>query len=122
MVGTELMKVLDKDGNNFTVERGYLNTEIKKHEIGVQVKAVKNLNKNTLISNFAYAVFRNEKGLRFQLPLGPELSSSILISKIVIMTDIRLKITTFSWDRRLLPSLVNHQLIRSYLYLINPLN
>ena len=39
-------------------------------------KAVKNLNKNTLISNFAYAVFRNEKGLRFQLPLGPELSSS----------------------------------------------
>ena len=77
LVGTELMKVLNKDGNNFTVERGYLNTEIKSHEIGVEVKAVENLNKDTLISNFAYAVFRNEKGLRFQLPLGPELSSSI---------------------------------------------
>ena len=52
------MKVIDKNGNNFTVERGYLNTEIKSHEIGVQVKAIENLNKNTLVSDFAYAVFR----------------------------------------------------------------
>jgi len=98
LVGTELMKVLDKDGNNFTVERGYLNTEIKSHEIGVQVKAVKNLNKNTLISNFAYAVFRNEKGLRFQLPLGPELSSSTFNFKNCNYDRYSLEeITTFSW-------------------------
>ena len=37
------MKVINKDGNNFTVERGYLNSEIKTHDIDVQVKAIKNL-------------------------------------------------------------------------------
>ncbi len=98
LVGTELMKVLDKNGNNFTVERGYLNTEIKSHEIGVQVKAIKNLNKNTLVSDFAYAVFRNEKGLRFQLPLGPELSSSIFNFNNCNYDRYSLEeVTTFSW-------------------------
>ena len=98
LVGTELMKVLSKDGNNFTVERGYLNTEIKSHEIGVEIKAVKNLNKDTLISNFAYAVFRNEKGLRFQLPLGQELSSSIFnFSSCNYDRYLLEEVTTFSW-------------------------
>ena len=31
LVGTELMKVTNKDGNSFTVERGFLNTEIKNY-------------------------------------------------------------------------------------------
>ena len=32
---------LDKDGNNFTVERGYLNTEIKVMKLVFRAKAVK---------------------------------------------------------------------------------
>ena len=98
LVGSELMKVINKDGNNFTVERGYLNSEIKTHDIDVQVKAIKNLEKNTLISNFAYAVFRNEKGQRFQLPLGPELSSNKFNFNNCNYDRYSLEeVTTFSW-------------------------
>ena len=98
LVGSELMKVINKDGNNFTVERGYLNSEIKTHDIDVQVKAVKNLEKNTLISNFAYAIFRNEKGHRFQIPLGPELSSNIFNFNNCNYDRYSLEeVTTFSW-------------------------
>jgi peptidoglycan hydrolase-like protein with peptidoglycan-binding domain len=98
LVETELMKVTNKDGNSFTVERGFLNTEIKNYDIGTQVKAVKNLNKETIISNYAYAVFRNEKGMRFQIPLGPELSLNTLSFSNCSYDRYSLEeITTFSW-------------------------
>ena len=75
LIGTELMKITSKDGQVFSVQRGFLNTEIKSYPVGTSVKAVKNLNQDTKISSFAYAIFRNEYGMRFQVPLGEELAS-----------------------------------------------
>ena len=69
------MKITSKDGQVFSVQRGFLNTEIKSYPVGTSVKAVKNLNQDTKISSFAYAIFRNEYGMRFQVPLGEELAS-----------------------------------------------
>jgi hypothetical protein len=98
LIGTELMKVESKDGNNFTVERGFLNTEIKPHSPGEVVKAIKNLNQESRISNFAYAVFRNETGMRFQVPLGPELTvNEFNFNKCNYDRYSLEQITTFSW-------------------------
>ena len=98
LIGTELMKVESKDGNNFTVERGFLNTEIKAYSSGQAVKAIKNLNQESRISNFAYAVFRNETGMRFQVPLGPEMTTNELnLNKCNYDRYSLEQITTFSW-------------------------
>jgi|TARA_B100001093_G_scaffold413650_1_gene403566 peptidoglycan hydrolase-like protein with peptidoglycan-binding domain len=98
LVGTELMKVIDKNGNTFTVERGFLNTEIKNYEVGTQVKAITNINRETIVSNYAYAVFKNEKGMRFQIPLGPELSLNTFSFSNCSYDRYSLEeITTFSW-------------------------
>ena len=98
LIGTELMKVTSKDGNNFSVERGYLNTEIKSYAVGSSVKAIKNLNKETKIANFTYAVFRNESGMRFQIPLGPELTVNEFNFSSCNYDRFSLeKITTFAW-------------------------
>ncbi|RPG61694.1 MAG: peptidoglycan-binding protein [Flavobacteriaceae bacterium TMED238] len=98
LIGTELMKVESKDGNNFTVERGYLNTEIKAYSGGEAVKAIKNLNQESKISNFAYAVFSNETGMRFQVPLGAELTANEFNLNNCNYDRYSLEqITTFSW-------------------------
>ena len=98
LIGTELMKVTSKDGNNFTVDRGYLNTEIKSYAVGSSVKAIKNLNKETKIANFAFAVFRNELGMRFQVSLGPELTINEFNFSNCNYDRFSLeKITTFAW-------------------------
>jgi peptidoglycan hydrolase-like protein with peptidoglycan-binding domain len=98
LIGTELMKVESKDGNNFTVERGFLNTEIKAYSSGQTVKAIKNLNQESRISNFAYAVFRNETGMRFQVPLGPEMTTNELNLNKCNYDRYSLElIKTFSW-------------------------
>ena len=98
LIGTELMKVTSKDENNFTVDRGYLNTEIKSYAVGSSVKAIKNLNKETKIANFAYAVFRNESGMRFQVSLGPELTINEFNFSNCNYDRFSLeKITTFAW-------------------------
>lgn len=73
LIDKELVLVTSKDGNKYTIERGYLNTIPKDHEAGVSVKKIKPINESTIISYFAYAIFRNEEGLRFQVPLGKEL-------------------------------------------------
>ena len=92
------MKVIDKNGNTFTVERGFLNTEIKNYEVGTQVKAITNINRETIVSNYAYAVFKNEKGMRFQIPLGPELSLNTFSFSNCSYDRYSLEeITTFSW-------------------------
>ena len=98
LIGNELIKVKSKDGNNFTVERGYLNTEIKPHNIGETVKAIKNLDKENKISSFAYAVFRNETGMRFQVPLGSELTANEFnLNKCNYDRYSLERINTFSW-------------------------
>ena len=98
LIGTELMKVTAKDGQKFTVQRGYLNTEIRDYNPGVSVKAIKNLNKETIISDRAYLVFRNETGMRFQVLLGKELTvNQFNFSDCNIDRYSLEKITTFSW-------------------------
>lgn len=98
LIGTELMKVTAKDGQNFTVERGYLNTEIRAYNSGTSLKAIKNLNKETIISDSAYLVFRNEIGMRFQVLLGKELTvNQYNLSDCNIDRYSLEKITTFSW-------------------------
>ena len=73
LIGNELMLVKSKNGNEYTVERGYLNTIPKIHEPGSSVKKIDSITDKPLIADFAYAVIRNDSGLRFQLPLGSEL-------------------------------------------------
>ena len=98
LIGNELMKITSKDGQNFSVQRGFLNTEIKSYPAGTSVKAIKNLNQDTKISNFAYAIFRNESGMRFQVPLGEELTSKELSFSNCNYDRYSLEsITTFSW-------------------------
>ena len=98
LIGTELMKVTAKEDQIFTVERGYLNTEIRAYNSGTSLKAVKNLNKETIISDSAYLVFRNETGMRFQVLLGQELTvNQFNFSGCNIDRYSLEKITTFSW-------------------------
>lgn len=73
LIGNELMLVKSKNGNEYTVDRGYLNTIPKLHESGSSVKKIESITDTPLIADFAYAVIRNDLGLRFQLPLGSEL-------------------------------------------------
>ena len=98
LIGSELIKVVAKDGNNFTVERGFLNTEIKAYAVGNTVQAIKNLNQETKISDFAYAIFRNETGMKFQVPLGSELTTNEFNFTNCPYDRYSLEqITTFSW-------------------------
>ena len=98
LIGSELIKVLAKDGNKFTVERGFLNTEIKAYSVGNTVQAIKNLNRETKISDFAYAIFRNETGMKFQVPLGSELTTNEFNFTNCPYDRYSLEqITTFSW-------------------------
>ena len=73
MIGNELMLIKSKNNNEYTVERGYLNSIIANHEIGIGVKKINPFSEVSIISDFAYAIIRNESGLRFQLPLSGEL-------------------------------------------------
>ena len=77
-IGSELMKVVSKNGKNFDVERGYLNTEKQNHAIGSSVKAIPKYSKRDVQSSFAYAVISSEEGFKYQIPLDSELSSKSL--------------------------------------------
>ena len=98
LIDNELMKITAKDGQNYTVQRGYLNTEIRDYTPGASVKAINNLNQETVISDSAYLVFRNETGMRFQVLLGQELTTNQFnFSDCNIDRYSLEKITTFSW-------------------------
>ena len=98
LIGTELMKVTEKDGQNFTVERGFLNTEIRSYDSGSSLKAINNLNKETIISDSAYLVFRNDTGMRFQVLLDKELTANQFNFSGCNFDRYSLeRITTFSW-------------------------
>ena len=97
LIGNELMPK-SKNNNEYVVERGYLNSIIKSHEIGTAVKKIEPASETSVISDFAYAIIRNDSGLKFQLPLNRELQ----------LTEFNLKgcpngrysleeITTFGW-------------------------
>lgn len=74
LIDKELVLIKSKEVDKYTIERGYLNTVPKDHEPGVSVKSIKKITESSIVSNFAYAVFRTENGLRFQVPLDSELN------------------------------------------------
>ena len=76
VINNEVMKVLSKDNNSkYTVQRGFNNTEPKKHLIGANVKQIKNPESNRVNSSFAYLVIRSESGKKYQLILEGEATS-----------------------------------------------
>ncbi len=74
LIDNELLYVESKNGNQYTVTRGYLNTILKEHIVGTSVKKVNQISESSIISDFAYLIIRNEDGLKFQAPLMGELS------------------------------------------------
>ena len=73
LIDNELLYVESKNGTQYTVTRGYLNTVFKEHNVGTSVKKVNQISESSIISDFAYIIIRNEDGLRFQVPLDGEL-------------------------------------------------
>jgi len=74
LIDNELLYVESKNGTQYTVTRGYLNTVLKEHIVGTSVKKVNQISESSIISDFAYIIIRNEDGLKFQVPLDGELS------------------------------------------------
>ena len=72
-IGRELMLVNSKNGNEYSIERGYLGTQQQEHPVGSSVRVIQNTSKESLQSSFAYAVIRSELGFRYQVALGSEL-------------------------------------------------
>ena len=108
LINKELMYINSKNSNNYTVTRGYLNTEIKEHLAGSSVKVIEDSSREGLKSNFGYAVIRSEKGFKFQIPLGPELSSNeFLLSGCPNDRYLLEEITTFSWRQKGSSTVVN---------------
>ena len=79
-IGRELMLVNSTNGNIYTVSRGYLGTEAQSHSSGTPVRVIKNYDKQSLQSSYAYAVIKSEEGFRYQISLGEELSVNNLSS------------------------------------------
>lgn len=75
VINNEVMKVLSKDSNKYTVQRGFNNTEPKKHLSSASVKKIKNPENYRVNSNYAYLILRTETGKRFQLRLNDEAKS-----------------------------------------------
>jgi len=76
VINNEVMKVLSKDNNSkYTVQRGFNNTEPRKHLTGASVKKIKNPESNRVNSSFAYVVIRSESGKKYQLILDGEVTS-----------------------------------------------
>ena len=76
VINNEVVKVLSKDNNSkYTVQRGFNNTEPKKHLTGASVKQIKNPESNRVNSSFAYLVIRSESGKKYHLILEGEATS-----------------------------------------------
>lgn len=75
VINNEIMKVLSKDSNKYKVERGFNNTEPKKHLSGASVKQIKDLGSNKVNSTYAFLILRSESGKKFQLRLHGEIAS-----------------------------------------------
>ncbi len=99
VINNEVMKVLSKDNNSkYTVQRGFNNTEPKKHLTGASVKQIKNPESNRVNSSYAYLVIRSESGKKYQLILEGEVSShSFNLSNCPNDRYLFEEIKTFSW-------------------------
>lgn len=98
LINNEIMYVLSKNGSQYTVERGYLNTIPSEHAISTSVKNIREISESNLVSDFSYLIIRNEEGLRFQVPLSGELSENTFT--LIGCPNSRYsfeQITTFGW-------------------------
>ena len=98
VINKEIMKVLSKDNNKYKVQRGFNNTEPKKHLTGASVKQIKDLGSNKVNSTYAFLVLRSESGKKFQLRLNGEITShSFSLSGCPNDRYLFEEIKTFSW-------------------------
>ena len=98
VINNEIMKVLSKDSNKYKVERGFNNTEPKKHLSGASVKQIKDLESNKVNSTYAFLILRSESGKKFQLRLNGEIAShSFSLSGCPNDRYLFEEIKTFSW-------------------------
>ena len=67
IINNEIMRVISKDNNKYKVQRGFNNTEPKKHLTGASVKQINDLDSNKVNSTYALLVLRSESGKRFQV-------------------------------------------------------
>ena len=73
VINNEIMKVLSKNDSKYKVQRGFYNTEPKKHLSGASVKQIKNLDVKRANSTYATLILRSESGKKFQVRLNGEI-------------------------------------------------
>ena len=98
IINNEIMKVISKDNNKYKVQRGFNNTEPKKHLTGASVKQINDLDSNKVNSTYALLVLRSESGKKFQVRLNGEIiSHSFSLSGCPNDRYLFEEIKTFSW-------------------------
>ena len=98
VVNNEIMKVLSKNNNKYEVQRGFNNTEPRKHLTGASVKQIKDLRVKKVNSTYALLVLRSESGKKFQVRLNGEIAShSFSLSGCPNDRYLFEEIKTFSW-------------------------
>ena len=98
IINNEIMKVISKDNNKYKVQRGFNNTEPKKHLTGASVKQINDLDSNKVNSTYALLVLRSESGKKFQVRLNGEIAShSFSLSGCPNDRYLFEEIKTFSW-------------------------
>jgi len=111
LIERELMLVTSIDNNSYSVIRGYLDTEPKSYDISTGVKVVESTNEQFLKSKFGYAVFRTEKGFKFQVPLYQELNKNTFNLSGCPNDRYSLEeITTFSWRQKSSSTVVSNSI------------
>ena len=98
VINNEIMKVLSKNNNKYEVQRGFNNTEPRKHLTGASVKQIKDLGVKKVNSTYALLVLRSESGKKFQVRLNGEIvSHSFSLSGCPNDRYLFEEIKTFSW-------------------------
>jgi hypothetical protein len=101
IIEKELMLVTSINNNSYSVIRGYLDTEPKSYDISTGVKVVESIDEQFLKSKFGYAIFRTEKGFKFQVPLYEEINKNTFSLSGCPNDRYSLEeITTFSWRQQ----------------------
>jgi len=98
IINNEIMKVLSKNDSKYKVQRGFYNTEQKKHLSGASVKQIKNLDVKRANSTYATLILRSESGKKFQVRLeGEIINHSFSINGCPNDRYLFEEIKTFSW-------------------------
>jgi len=109
LIEKELMLVTSINNNSYSVIRGYLDTEPKSYDISTGVKVVESIDEQFLKSKFGYAIFRTEKGFKFQVPLYKEVNKNTFTLSGCPNDRYSLEeITTFSWRQQLSSTVISN--------------